>query len=184
MVSNAHGKTRVSVVRSQSLAARALELRLDGWSHANIAAELGISPASSCRLVSDALEEVRFEKQELALELRDLILQRNDMLIETLFPKAIGGDLFSMDRLIHIHEQSAKLAGAFARTEASAQEETMSSPMIVLPSILNEPEVPGTLPSSGQVIQGQLTPGDPAPITDADEFVEVTLEDVDASVQS
>lgn len=180
MASNQHGKTRVSVVRAQTMAARALELRLDGWGYVNIGAELGITSSVAYRYVADALEEVRFEKAELALELRDLILMRNDMLIETLLPKAVSGDLFSMDRLIRVHEQSANLAGAFARAEKDHEEDSMSKPMIVLPSILNEEPVP-VLPSSGMVVQGQLTPGDAAPITEADEFASVELEQVDAT---
>lgn len=152
-------RTRTSsvVLRSTLNEARALELRLEGWSYTEIAAELGIAPVTAQRYVKEALNEVSFERSERAAELRDLITMRNDAMIQAILPKALGGDLYSVDRIVKLQEQQAKLNGAEVRQEGGNGENGFEKPLILLPEIL-EASAPEVDAIPAEIVEGTATP--------------------------
>ncbi len=168
------GVTRSIQIRSLEHKHRALELRLEGWNYQNIGVELGIDAVTAQRLVKTAMDELSFENQEMAAELRNLILMRNDKLVETLLPKAVGGDLFAVDRLLKVQEQSARLAGSFPQVERDGGEQ-FNGPIIVLPAMLEPPPDEGV--PMPDVVQGALVTLKSALSAEPEAaYIEVTLE--------
>ena len=88
---------------------RALELRTEGKTFQQIADELKYrSKASAYDAVTKGLEETL---QEPADALRRVESERLDRMLEGLWPKAIKGDTWSVDRVLGIMDRRAKLFG-------------------------------------------------------------------------
>lgn len=99
-------QTHIPTVERQR---RALELRKAGWQFIDIANELGYKDASgSYHAVASALKKTL---QEPADELRQLEATRLDQLLLGLWPKAIKGDTWAVDRVLKIMERRAALLG-------------------------------------------------------------------------
>ena len=89
--------------------AKALELRKEGKSLAEIATELGYK---SKQAVHEALKSALDRTLRLpADEVRELDLQRLDALLAGVWAKAIAGDLQAINAVLRIMERRAKLLG-------------------------------------------------------------------------
>ena len=87
-------------------AAKALELRLSGLDYAEIAVRLGYREKSGAwRAVEGELRKVRHER---ASQVVALDLSRLDMLLNTVWDRALGGDLAAFDRVMKVLERRAR----------------------------------------------------------------------------
>jgi hypothetical protein len=88
---------------------RALELRRAGATYEQIAAALGYFDSSGARkAVKKGLRQTLAEP---AAELRQLELLRLDRLHETLWPRAVAGQVRAIDRVLRIMARRAALLG-------------------------------------------------------------------------
>lgn len=103
----------VEQTRKRQLAAKALELRISGMTHADIAEELGIPHGSTvAKMIQRTLE--RYEEPNVDL-LRKLDSQRLDMLLRAVWTKAMGGDEASVGLAMRLIKQRADLFGLEVR---------------------------------------------------------------------
>jgi DNA-binding CsgD family transcriptional regulator len=110
-----------SKVRTAKLEEECLRLRLDGLTHREIAAELGIAPSTAYKRVRHALEDVNARNAGEAENLRTLEMLRLDELQNALWEKAIDGDDKALGRVLAIMERRAKLLGLDAPTRREVQ---------------------------------------------------------------
>jgi hypothetical protein len=103
--------------RTAMLEQECLRLRLAGFSHREIAAQLGAAPSSAYKRVRHALDEVNKRNLESAEQLRALELLRLDELLNALWGTAIVGDGKAVDRVLKVMERRAKLLGLDAPFE-------------------------------------------------------------------
>ena len=103
--------------KTAALEAQCLHLRMAGYSHREIAAQLGIAPSSAYKRVRHALDEVNKHNLDTAEQLRALELLRLDELLSALWDTAIAGDLKAVDRVLKVMERRAKLLGLDAPFE-------------------------------------------------------------------
>jgi hypothetical protein len=89
----------------------ALELRLAGHSYAEIGGRMGVSAPRAFKLVSDELARLNGRRAEAAAEVTRVELERLDRLLAAVWPKAVQGDLPSMDRVLSIMQRRARLLG-------------------------------------------------------------------------
>lgn len=111
-MTNTKGKTRTQIAASaREREARALDLRLLGYSYDRIAREIGYAHRSAARKAVDrALKAI---PREAALELRQIELERLDLLQRPLAPQIVRGHLPSIDRMLKIMDHRAKLLGLY-----------------------------------------------------------------------
>lgn len=110
---NAKGKTRVQIARiAREREAKALDLRCLGYSLEKIARELGWSqPSSASKAIERALSRISLGA---AKNLRDLELERLDMLQRSLAAQIVRGHLGAIDRMLRIMDQRARLLGLYS----------------------------------------------------------------------
>jgi hypothetical protein len=84
----------------------ALRLRLGGASLVQIGERLGISESRACRVVNDALRQT---VQEPADQIRQLEAARLDQLQVAMWPKAMQGSGWAVDRCLGIMKRRAEL---------------------------------------------------------------------------
>lgn len=88
---------------------RALQLRKAGATFDQIAEQVGYSSrGKACEAVQGELADL---PKEDAVELRDLELARLDSLLTAMWPKAMNGNGWAVDRVLRIMERRARLAG-------------------------------------------------------------------------
>lgn len=88
---------------------RALQLRKAGATFDQIAEQVGYdNKGNAYRAVNQELADL---PKEDAAELRDLEMARLDSLLTAMWPKAIGGNGWAVDRVLRIMERRARLAG-------------------------------------------------------------------------
>lgn len=106
------GKTRTQIAAAaREREAKAVHLRILGYSFDRIASELGYANRSAARKsVQRALDAI---PREAATELRQLELERLDMMQSRLAPALVKGHLGAIDRALKIMDQRAKLAGLY-----------------------------------------------------------------------
>lgn len=109
---NAKGKTRAQIAKSaRERETRALELAALGYSYERIARELRFSHRSSARAaVKRALAAIPAEAVK---HLRDLELERLDMLQRAIATQIVRGHLPSIDRMLKLMDHRAKLLGLY-----------------------------------------------------------------------
>lgn len=100
---------------------RAVDLKVENKSYAEIGDDLGISRQAAHKLVMSAIQE---EKEELSEKTEHLIVLSNKRLLRLMakyFPEAEKGDLGAFNAQMKLEERFAKLNGldAAARTEIS-----------------------------------------------------------------
>lgn len=89
-----------------------LKLRKVGMTFAEIAEEMGMT-ASQCRtLYQKAMEDLQVDIEEDALEVRRISIQRLNDMINSLYQRALDGDLMAVDRILKTTEILAGLTGA------------------------------------------------------------------------
>ncbi|KYJ97044.1 hypothetical protein [Microbacterium sp. CH1] len=106
------GKTRTQIrAEARTREAKALDLRLLGYSYDRIARELGWTHRSAARkAVERALKAI---PREAALQLRDIELERLDFAQRSIAKQLLAGNLGAIDRLIRIMDHRAKLLGLY-----------------------------------------------------------------------
>lgn len=98
--------------------AKALQLKLAGYTYARIAQELGIHES---QVYKDVQQAIRQYTEEPAREVREQELARLDGLLTSLWYKATTGDMFAVDRVIKIMERRAKLLGLDAPPQVTLE---------------------------------------------------------------
>jgi hypothetical protein len=98
-------------VRTAELEAECLRLRREGLTHREIAARLGVAPATAYRRVRHALDQINERNVEDAGTLRALEMLRLDELQNAIWQQAIDGDGKALDRILAIMARRAKLLG-------------------------------------------------------------------------
>ena len=93
----------------------ATQMRIEGHEWETIAAACGIrgGKGAAYNLVNNALKA---EQREASDELRTLEALRLDTLFQVYYPKALGGDGWSLDRCLRIMERRALLLGIDTKT--------------------------------------------------------------------
>lgn len=113
---------RIAAAKRQ---ARAIELRQQGWTYDQIAAEVGYSCRGSAqRAVVKALDHVT---REPAKELLGIELERLDNLQRGVWDRAIDGDLKALDAVLRIMTHRAKLL-RLDRLEPAAKDAAIPAP--------------------------------------------------------
>ncbi|MFC4128908.1 sigma factor-like helix-turn-helix DNA-binding protein [Nocardia rhizosphaerae] len=106
-----------TLVETQRKRNRALELRMEGKSQAEIAEELGVSSSSVSRYISQAVKEITRENAE---EYLTIELGRLDFLWDLVHPDLKAKDKgyeWKIDRALAIMDQRAKLTGSYKAAE-------------------------------------------------------------------
>ena len=134
-------KTSAAGIDQAKRVARALELRQQGYSFGEIAAELGWRTRQAAfEAVSRALEETVSEP---AAEVRKLELLRLDRLEKLLWPRADAGDPKAVTGLLKVQERRAKLLGLDAPTKlANADGSNIGYTEIRIVRASQAPQVP------------------------------------------
>lgn len=117
-------KTPAATAQKLASQEKALSLRRAGYSYSEIASEVGISRASAHRLVSEALHDIREAIDNSAGEMRAEEISRLDALVRAVWPQAIAGDFYAIDRALKIMERRAKLLGLDAPTKTAQTDPT------------------------------------------------------------
>lgn len=134
------GKTRTQIAASaREREARALDLRLLGYSYDRIARELGFAHRSAARKsVERALKAI---PREAALELRQIELERLDLAQQRIAKQIMSGHLGAIDRLLRIMDHRAKLLGLYEPQPDSGIAEVVSVLGAWLGKVREEDEV-------------------------------------------
>jgi hypothetical protein len=98
-----------AVVQSAERQARAVELRIKGFTYAAIGADLGITTAGAHKLVRRALELKRAQTGRLTEELRATDNARLEAAVKGLMPKVEAGDSRAVLALVAVLARRAKL---------------------------------------------------------------------------
>ncbi|MFC4373361.1 sigma factor-like helix-turn-helix DNA-binding protein [Nocardia halotolerans] len=109
-----------TLVETQQKRNRALELRMAGKSHAEIAEELDVSSSSVSRYITQAVKEITRENAE---EYLTIELGRLDFLWDLIHPDLKAKDKgyeWKIDRALSIMDQRAKLTGSYKAAELKA----------------------------------------------------------------
>lgn len=110
-------KTTSQRITAAGRRSRAVQLRIEGLTFAEIGKELRISGPRAYQLVREALSLLTEHTVERADRLRTLEAMRLDELHAAFWDKAIAGDYRAADRVIRIMERRAKLFGLDAPTK-------------------------------------------------------------------
>jgi transposase-like protein len=95
-----------------------LRLRMEGLSHREIAAQLGIAPSTAYKRVRHALDGINQRNAAEADTLRTLELLRLDELQDAVWEQALAGDDKALGRVLAIMGRRAKLLGLDAPAKA------------------------------------------------------------------
>jgi hypothetical protein len=98
-------------VRTAELEAECLRLRRDGLTHREIAARLGVAPATAYRRIRHGLDQINERNLEDAGTLRSLEMLRLDELQNAIWQRATDGEVRALDRILAIMTRRAKLLG-------------------------------------------------------------------------
>lgn len=96
---------------------RALEYRRAGWSYRAIGEKLGVSHVTAYDDVMGELQRLAKERVNNLEELRELELERLDMLLKGLEPMAKVGNPGAVNSFLKVMERRARLLGLDAPTE-------------------------------------------------------------------
>lgn len=105
-------------VATMDRAAKALELRRDGATFADIGCSLGITASGAWRMVQTMLRELRETMTEVAEEVRQIELQRLDSMLFALRSKIRRADCKAIEVALRISDRRAKLLGLDAALKA------------------------------------------------------------------
>lgn len=109
MAGRGEHKASERLIESAERQRKALELRKSGLDYRSIAERLGYSSVAGVyKAVQVALKKTL---QEPADELRAIEVERLDRMLLGLWPKAIKGDTWAVDRVLKIMERRATLLG-------------------------------------------------------------------------
>lgn len=130
-------KTSAKRIAATVRAAQALRLRAQGETFATIAVKLHYRSrqAAHCAVTAALIATL----QESSEEARTLDLERLDVLLSAVMPKAMAGNLAAVLAALRVLERRAKLLGldAPAKVEANVNT-TVSGGVLVVPGIVDE----------------------------------------------
>lgn len=102
--------------------ARALALRMEGYSYDDIASEVGYaSKGSAHKAVAQGLKDIPREAAEQA---REAEMGRLDMMQKAVMQQALAGDPMAVDRVLKVVEARSKLLGLYDLPSAEDPEAT------------------------------------------------------------
>lgn len=108
-------ETKLNGAQRQQRRAKAVELKLGGWTWDRIASALGYYDRShASRDAREEIERISAEQRENALHLRDLIFARYERLIGAHWEAALGGDPDAAEAVRKITADQVKLLGLAA----------------------------------------------------------------------
>lgn len=108
-------KTELSPAQRQQRRAKAIELKLGGWTWDRIAQALGYYDRSHAnRDAREEIERISAEQRENALHLRDLMFARYERLVASNWDAALGGDPDAVEVVRKITADQVKLLGLAA----------------------------------------------------------------------
>lgn len=108
-------KTNRRAVTAAQRSARAVELRTQGYSFAQIAKELGYAtPYSAWRAVNNALQKLPAKHVE---AYRNLEMERTELALRAIYPKVVRGDLMAIKRWTELIELQCRILGLFVPTK-------------------------------------------------------------------
>ncbi|GIV22152.1 MAG: hypothetical protein KatS3mg023_3903 [Armatimonadota bacterium] len=108
-------KTNQKAIRAAMRSQQALQLRVQGYSFAQIAEQLGYKTKyAAWHAVYRALQKLPAKNAEL---LRDIELERTDVALRALYPKVIDGDCNAIKRWTEVIELRCRILGLFAPTK-------------------------------------------------------------------
>ena len=139
--------------------ARALELRQQGSTFAEIASHCGCGVTRAYQYVDGELRKLAKQSEESATLLRTLESERLDRLQASIWEQAEAGELRAVDRIIKIMERRAKLFGLDGPTKVAAMDpdgqDTRASVVLV-------PAPAGSVEEWVQQVQEEQSADDPA----------------------
>lgn len=100
--------TKPSKITADERRLKAFELRKQGLTLRQIAVKLKVSHVCVHQYLSEALKELVKEQAQLIEEIRALELERLDMMLQGLMPKAKKGNTFAIDRVLKIMQRRSK----------------------------------------------------------------------------
>ena len=106
-------------LKAETQRLKAVQLRLAGASYAQIGQQLGCAKSHAFYLVSTALARTRARTEETTEEMRALDLSRMDAMLLAIWPLAVAGNLFVIDRVLKMLERRAKLCGLDAPSKVA-----------------------------------------------------------------
>ena len=112
------GKTSSQAIDRAERRDKAVRLRREGLTLREIAARLGISPATAHEDISRALADIPAESVE---ELRTVWGERLEAATAVVMPQVEAGDLDAVDRLVRLTDRAAKLYGLDAPANIQVQ---------------------------------------------------------------
>ena len=104
-------KTAPAIVRAQRNQEKAVEMRIQGWSFAEIGKACGVGKTQAYRYVTKAMIETASRISDLAVVERMLELARLDRMQLGIYARAIAGDIQMIDRVLAIMARRAKYLG-------------------------------------------------------------------------
>jgi len=104
-------KTSARRVLAEQRRARAIELRLSGYTYKQIAERLEVTPAAAHKMVKTAMERDRERTRKGVEMLREIERQRLERMILSLTPAALDGDISAAREIRQLSESLRKLLG-------------------------------------------------------------------------
>lgn len=134
-------KTRPETIEAREKAAKALELRKEGRTFADIATEIGYnSPQAAFDAVKRAMDRICREPAE---ELIRLESERLDALFGIQYLNAQSGDVAALDACMKIMTRRAKLLGLDAPARTDNKTEVTTPGVLVVPGVVTEEQWAG-----------------------------------------
>lgn len=104
-------KTAPAKIQADMLRAKAVQLRLAGFTMEEIGKQIGRSKAQVCQYLKKTMAEYARETEESVMELKRVEDARIERMIRGLWPKAIQGHMGAVDRIIKLIERQSRLHG-------------------------------------------------------------------------
>lgn len=144
-------KTRRETIEARERGARALELRKEGRTFAEIATEAGYnSPQAAFDAVKRALARIDREPAE---ELIRLEAERLDALFGIQYLNAQAGDVAALDACMKIMTRRAKLLGLDAPVRTDNKTEVTTPGVLVVPGVMTEEQWEATARQQQEELQ-------------------------------
>lgn len=124
--------------------AEALRLRLIGHSYQRIADHMGVSVPMAYKYVNQSLDEIAKQATEDAFKVRQIELDRLDLMNAAMMPAALQGDQGAVEKVLKIQERRARLLGLDAPTKLSTEINGALGVQFILPAqqLGEEPAAP------------------------------------------
>lgn len=108
--------------RKIARANKAVELRCSGYSYPQIANALGFKDRRGAH--NAVVRTLRRTSAAHVEEWRQIELRRTERLIQSVWPQALAGDLFAVDRVLKIIDRQCRLLGLNALVQVAITERT------------------------------------------------------------